>query len=365
MYANLPECLLKNALDGLILGCGGSAVLRILLGKRLSVVKVIGPAVSIAILMMGVNGVRRATSQQGRGKKGQMLLASLVMYVVQSTLGESLRHTLLLYLLARSVVQHVPERGLLAVSLMSNFIVLGAFLDKPHLLAPSYLRFLYRFTNQDAAVMQRFRSEIECNPMACAHLHPFQPDCRLAAPPMFYNIFSQHAVPFYAKLYAPMTLVTLLRARNTNKVAVLGGYLARTMRSSVMLGTYTALVLSAACCIGLKLPVKSHRKLVLPAVGAITGAVSFYIESESRRSQVVQFMLTHAFEVITRAMSQLGTREVPRLLQGMIFSVVAAHHLESLLSDANGIDMRIVSLLFDTEQCGTHKLSPIRLLSSR
>lgn len=361
MYSNNPDCIWRNAVDGSIVGTGGSALLQLVMYRRVTRSSVLTSAFAVASLMVSVNCSTHYSRSHKLGKKKRFMLYTISIYCVQSLLNGNVRRAVSLFLLARLILVSLPNVFQFPISIGANFIVLGSFLNRPSLLSPSYLNFLHKFTEQKPAAMDMFRSEIDSQPGACRHFHPHEANCTLAAPTMFWNTFTRHAFPIYMKVYTPMLLVSLVQSRLQNSKAYFSGFVYRTSRSSLMLSTYTAAVLGAVCLTGAELPVPSNKKVLVPLVGAVSGSLAFYVETEARRTQLVQFMLMHSLEVLCYYSVTKGL-VLPELIQHVLFATIVAreiHVFQSTTEENN----RLISLFLDRDPNSTHKLSPSSILS--
>ncbi len=360
MCESFSDCLRRNVVDGLVLGAGGSALLQLSLRGRFDRSSIIKSALVIAALMSTVNGATFLSRFKELRRRDKLLVYFLAIQGIQYLVSGNIRRTITVFLMARVLIQSVPSSAYLPVSVGSNFIILKAFLSRPDLLAPSYLRFLYKFTDQDPTAMDNFRSEFQWNPNACTHIHYFEKECTFAIPTMFWNTFSQHALPIYIKLYSPMLIISLIQSKFQDSATCFNGFLFRTTRSSVMLSSYISLVMGAACCAGVKIPQFMDRKILLPTLGAVSGSLAFYVESEGRRMQLVQFMLMHSLDVLANYTVSRGLI-LPELLQRLLFSTVVAREIvayQTTTAESN----RFMRLIFDHKADQIHKASLSKLL---
>ena len=294
-------CSMDDVFDGVVLGSGIVILSNFVRNFARSVAKgsfhpnrvFTATSVKVGLLL----GVFMGLGNSGR--KREVFVAGML---IHGLLPDSLRRILTIFVVSRGFSVKFPQiffRHHFLVSLVSNFLALGAFLNRPDLLSVSYLKFLERFTKQHGSDFERFRKIMHTHKNACNCMHPNNQGCVAAFPAMFWDMFVHQSVLFYARLYAPLIAVSFISSPANQKNKVISAGIRRIVRSALTLSTYTSTVLSA-CCIGTKLPTSAPRAIVLPILATTVGSASFLIESDHRQYQLSQFMMVHGIDVIVR-----------------------------------------------------------------
>ena len=186
---------------------------------------------------------------------------------------------------------------------------------------------------------------------ACTVLHPFTKSCAVGFPMMFRNILLDHALGFYFKLYVPFLLLSLPGCRDRGDA--LFGFMRRTVRSAATLSAYCAVVLSA-CCAGVRMP-GGYQKVILPVLGSLGGSAAFLMETDSRQSQLVQFMFGHALDVFGRGYQKSGFY-VPKGIEHVLFALAITILIDKYQVEPGLADTRFLSYFIDGER--RHVISP-------